>query len=116
MINQMCKKYCSMNNNIKNCNSNMLETMCNNINNYQKNNSNNCECGFEEEINIFPQEPMLAQSYVPWQYMDETFKPNIGLNNGTIFPELVSPYKAGDSMKEIAYIKNTNTIKEGCNS
>ena len=35
---------------------------------------------------------MLAQSYVPWQTMDKTFKPCVGLKMGTIFPELVSPY------------------------
>ena len=67
-------------------------------------------------MNVFPENPMLAQSYVPIQYMDETFKPCIGLKHGTIFPELVSPYKPGDSMRDIEYIRNTNTMKKGCNA
>ena len=37
--------------------------------------------------------------------MDKTFKPCIGLEQGTIFPELVSPYSPGDSMKEIEYLR-----------
>ena len=75
-----------------------------------------CECGFEEEDMLFPTNPMLAQSYVPFQYMDQTFKPCVGLRNGTIFPELVSPYSPGQSMEEIAFIEKTNKIGEGCNS
>ena len=116
MINYNCKNCCSINNNMQNYNQSMLENRCNNIIATNNNYTTNCECGFEDEINVFPENPMLAQSYVPWQYMDETFRSNVGLDNGTIFPELVSSYKAGDSMKEIAYIRNTNTIKEGCNS
>ena len=58
---------------------------------------------------------MLGQSYVPIQIMGETFKPCVGLKNGTLFPELVSPYSPGDSMKEIKYLAATNTIGKGCN-
>ncbi|MBO4816566.1 MAG: spore coat associated protein CotJA [Clostridia bacterium] len=64
---------------------------------------------------MFPENPMLAQSYVPWQVMDKTFVPSVGLKMGTIFPELVSPYMPGDSMRQIEYIKRTNKIGEGCN-
>ncbi len=74
-----------------------------------------CKCGFEEKDNVFPENPMLGQSYVPIQYMDKTFKPCVGLKMGTIFPELVSPYMPGQSMNEIKYLSATNTIKEGCN-
>ena len=74
-----------------------------------------CECGFNEENNVFPENPMLAQSYVPLQTMDRTFVPSVGLKMGTIFPELVSPYMPGDSMKFIEYIRNSNKIGEGCN-
>ena len=74
-----------------------------------------CECGFDEEYNVFPENPMLGQSYVPMQYMDQTFKPCVGLKMGTIFPELVSPYTPCQSMREIDYIRETNIIKEGCN-
>ena len=38
-----------------------------------------------------------------------------GLKNGTIFPELVSPYMPGDSMKQIKYLEKTNIIGKGCN-
>ena len=58
---------------------------------------------------------MLGQSYVPIQYMDKTFRPNVGLKMGTLFPELVSPYMPGQSMEEIAYIAAKNEIGKGCN-
>lgn len=77
--------------------------------------SKGCGCGFDEEINLFPSNPMLAQSYVPIQYMDKTFTPCCGLKMGTIFPELVSPYRPGQSMQEIDYIRSRNEIGEGCN-
>ena len=78
-------------------------------------NYDNCGCGFEEEPSVFPANPMLAQSYIPIQYMDKTFKPCVGLKMGTIFPELVSPYVPGQSMKEIDYLRKTNKIGKGCN-
>ena len=74
-----------------------------------------CECGFDEEDNLFPSNPMFGQSYVPWQTMDRTFIPSVGLKMGTIFPELVSPYMPGQSMEEIEFIRRTNKIGEGCN-
>lgn len=97
----------------------IIEQQCSNVNNCSSCNHNNyvdcCECGFDEEYNVFPENPMLAQSYVPIQYMDKTFKPCVGLKMGTIFPELVSPYEPCQSMREIEYIASRNTIKEGCN-
>ena len=77
--------------------------------------NNGCGCGFDEDMSLFPENPMLAQSYVPIQYMDKTFTPHCGLKMGTIFPELVSPYSPGQSMEEIAYLKAKNEIGEGCN-
>lgn len=124
MFGRYRKCYC-MNNDYQNNSYNMqneiIEDKCSDVgNNNSCCNQNNymdcCECGFEEEYNVFPENPMLAQSYVPIQYMDKTFKPGVGLKMGTIFPELVSPYTAGQSMREIEYIRNTNTIKEGCNT
>ena len=111
------KCYC-MNNNYSNNSCEMqneiMETKCNNIVSYEEN-SNSCDCGFDEEQSVFPENPMLAQSYVPIQYMDRTFKPCVGLKMGTIFPELVSPYSPGQSMEEINYIAMTNKIGKGCN-
>jgi len=107
---------------MNNCNdvkNDMLEDKCENINNCMcEEIEDDCGCGFddEDEIGVFPTNPMLGQSYVPIQYMDKTFKPQIGLKMGTIFPELVSPYYPGQSMEEIKYLENKNTIREGCNS
>ena len=74
-----------------------------------------CDCGFEEELNGFPNNPMYGQSYVPIQIMGQTFKPSVGLKNGTIYPELVSPYCPNQSIEENEYIRATNQIGEGCN-
>lgn len=116
------KRCCCMNNNFQNNSCDMqneiMEDKCSDINNgccSQSNYMDCCECGFDEEYNVFPENPMLGQSYVPMQIMDRTFKPGVGLKMGTIFPELVSPYMPGQSMLENQYIAETNTIKEGCN-
>lgn len=94
-----------------------LETVCDNTMSasYMPYN-NDCGCGFDEGVNVFPTNPMLAQSYVPIQYMDKTFTPCCGLKMGTIFPELVSPYSPGQSMAEIDYLRARNEIGEGCNA
>ena len=76
---------------------------------------NECSCGYNEEQSLFPDKAVLGQSYVPIQVMDKTFKPCVGLKMGTIFPELVSPYMPGQSLKEIEYLKRRNSILEGCN-
>ncbi len=106
---------CQCMNNMVNCSKEVIEDKCSNIctcDNYAK---DDCECGFEEEYDVFPSNPMLAQSYVPFQYMDKTFIPQVGLKCGTIFPELVSPYYPGQSMEEIEFIRKNNKIGEGCN-
>ena len=112
-------KKCYCMNNMQNSNANLIEDKCNNVYpcEYEEWNKNECECGFDEEyeIDVFPENPMLAQSYVPIQYMDKTFKPCVGLKMGTIFPELVSPYMPCQSMRENEFIAEANTIKEGCN-
>ena len=111
------KCYC-MNNNYKNnsceLQKDMIEEKCSNVSSYEDN-VNSCECGFDEEYGVFPENPSLAQSYVPFQYMDRTFKPNIGLKMGTIFPELVSPYVPCQDMEEQRWIESTNEIGKGCN-
>ncbi len=111
------KCYC-MNNNYKNdinqLQNEIIEDKCSQVASYE-NYSDDCSCGFDEGYNVFPENPMLAQSYVPIQYMDRTFKPNVGLKMGTIFPELVSPYIPCQSMEEINFIRQTNKIGKGCN-
>lgn len=103
----------------KQYNSNVIETICNNVGTcaeYEDTSDCGCEnnslansgCGFNEETSAFPENPMLAQSYVPIQQMENTFTPRCGLKMGTIFPELVSPYMPGQSMTENAYLSSTN--------
>lgn len=113
--------YCNNNNN------QVLEDVCDDVSNYNTASNNNCNmnccemnnydcgCGFDTEESVFPSNPMLAQSYVPIQTLDKTFTPCCGLKNGTIFPELVSPYEPCDSIRFINYLKMRNTIGEGCN-
>ena len=90
------------------------ETQYMNVNQYNSY-TDDCMCGFEPGNNLFPDNPMFGQSYVPWQRMGKTFTPGEGLKMGTIFPELVSPYMPGQSMEEIEYLRNTNKMGEGCN-
>lgn len=98
-----------------NFDSEYMQEACSNVVNSNNTVYDSCECGFDEEDNLFPENPMFGQSYVPFQVMDQTFIPSVGLKMGTIFPELVSPYMPGQSQREIEYIRNTNKIKEGCN-
>ena len=113
MISNRFRK-CYMNN-FQCTNSNQLETKCNNI--YPSiDYTDNCSCGFDEDMDVFPKDPMLSQSYIPFQYMEETFLPEVSLKKGTLFPELVSQYNPGDSMKDIEYLRKTNSIGDGCNT
>jgi hypothetical protein len=82
------------------------------------NDEDDCSCGYDDDGccgSIFPTNPMFAQSYVPFQYMNKTYTPAVGLKKGTIFPELVDPYSPCQSMEFINYIKETNSVGEGCN-
>ncbi len=93
---------------------NYIEQSCSNVLNSYNDNNDMCSCGFDED-NSFPSNYMYAQSYVPWQTMNKTFMPCVGLKMGTIFPELVSPYMPGQSQMQMDYLKNSNEIGEGCN-
>lgn len=95
-------------------NNDYMQEECSNVMNYS-NMYDECACGFDEEYNHFPENHMFGQSYVPFQRMDKTFILSVGLKMGTIFPELVSPYMPGQSQREIEYIRNMNSYKEGCN-
>ena len=80
----------------------------------QKNCRCNCNCNSNIYANIcnssttrtFPENYLYGHAYTPNQTMNKTFEPEIGLNNGTIFPELVSPYYPGQSIDFINYLKN----------
>ena len=113
MCNCKCNKCCGC----KNMKEDMFDDTCDHIPflSDMPNDQDDCACGFDEEENLFPDNPMFGQSYVPIQRMNKTFEPSVGLRMGTIFPELVSPYAACQSLEEIAFIKATNKIGEGCN-
>ena len=93
-----------------------VDTECDNVKCNYEIDIDDCSCGFDnEEFNLFPENPMYGQSYVPVQQLNKVFKPAIGLKNGTMFPELVSPYCPNQSLQEIEYLKKSNYIGEGCN-
>ena len=60
-----------------------------------------------------PDMPLLANSYVPYQTIGETFTPRESLENGTTFPELVSMYSPNQSQCVLQYLKQTETCEEG---
>lgn len=114
------RRYCSCmynNDNTVSVAQNAIETNCQNTCNCNNNcyENDDCECGYDEEMGLFPENPSLAQSYVPFQYLNKTFIPEVALRMGTLYPELVSPYVPGQSMDEIAYLEKSNEIGEGCN-
>lgn len=90
--------YNSNNNSNNNC-------RCRNCN---TNNSRSCGCNMytSQNNNAFPENYLYGHAYTPNQCMGTTFTPEIGLQNGTIFPELVSPYSPGQSIDFIEYLRN----------
>ena len=105
---------CGCNNDNDENDNSIYDNSCGNYSN-EEYMSDDCACGYSEPYDVFPSSPMLAESYVPTQQLNNVFKNCIGLKNGTMYPELVSEYCPGQSMEEIAYLRNTNKIKEGCN-
>lgn len=75
----------------------------------------NCQCSRCRQCKktpVCPEDPQLANSYVPYQYIDEIFEPCEALAHGTAFPELVSPYTKNQSQCIIRYLESTNTCEE----
>ncbi len=89
-------------NRCRNCNCSNIQSR-----NNQMVNTENINISSINNIPVFPNNYMYGQSYVPIQYMNKTFKPDVGLQLGTIFPELVSPYSPGQSIEEIAFLGGT---------
>lgn len=51
----------------------------------------------------------FGNAYVPWQTFNNVFTPANGLANGTMFPELVSPYYPNQSLETMNYLRfNSN--------
>ena len=63
---------------------------------------------------FFTSNPMYGHAYVPVQKMTKIYNPSEGLNQGTIFPELVSPYAQLQSVAENKYLRNYN--EGGCSN
>lgn len=102
---------CARNDNWQNsCRNRCCNTMDNNM--YNNNSFRNRECCSANEAG-FPENYMLAHAYTPNQVMNKTFTPEMALRNGTLFPELVSPYYPGQSMDFIEYLKNDDG-RGGC--
>lgn len=75
----------------------------------------NCGCNTCKKCRMpdfMPADPQLANAYVPYQSLDDTFCPEDSLMHGTTFPELVSPYMKNQSQCIVKYLKNTKTCKE----
>ena len=62
--------------------------------------------------NNFPSILHYGNAYVPIQTFRTVYSPAEGLINGTMFPELVSPYYPNQSFAEINYLRNYN--ERGC--
>lgn len=77
----------------------------------QNNIEDQCSCGFNDP-SVFPENYMYGQSYVPIQYINTTFRPNVALQMGSLYPELVSPYSPCQDMAEDRFIRE-RTANEG---
>lgn len=95
------------------CRRNYYDNMENNkmINNMSYNNQfadtcsgcNKCTYNLQS---VFPNNYLYGYAYTPVQTLSEIFTPQVGLKQGTIFPELVSPYCPGQSMDFINSLRN----------
>ena len=87
--------------------------MRNRYNNRRRRGSN-CSCCPRNCASMpeMPLNPQLANAYVPYQMLDDLFCPNEALENGTAFPELVSPYSKNQSQCIINYLSQTETCEE----
>lgn len=59
-----------------------------------------------QDTKFFSSNPMYGHAYVPIQTMGKIFTPEDGLEHGTIFPELFSPYAPLQSFAVNEYLKN----------
>ena len=96
-----------------NCRCNSRNRTCNSNcqyrnNNYNNSNTNNCNSCMNNNFrtNAFPENYLYGYAYTPNHCMNKTFCPEEGLHQGSIFPELVSPYSPGQSIDFIEYLRN----------
>lgn len=84
---------------------NRYNSNSNNFNNIYNSNLSNFN-----QTSGFPIKYMYGHAYVPNQVFRNTFTPQEGLEKGTMFPELVSPYMPLDSMREIEFLRKGGRI------
>src|SRR5574344_652776 len=79
----------------------------------RRNRGNSCRCNCRNcrELPECPENPVLANSYVPYQYLDEVFEPEEALANGTAFPELVRPYVQNQSDRKSTRLNSSHQIR-----
>ena len=61
---------------------------------------------------VFPENYLYGHAYTPNQTLENTFIPEVGLQNGSIFPELISPYSPGQSIDFIEYLRRGGNANE----
>lgn len=111
--NRCCRRNCCENCCEQSCRRNMNNRMFNNITENSDGMITGCSrnnsCNTRQQT--FPDNYLYGYAYTPNQMINETFNPRVGLQNGTIFPELLSPYCPGQSMDFINSLRNG-----GCNN
>lgn len=54
-----------------------------------------------EECQVFTTQPLsLAMAYIPYQQWNTTYEPALGLQRGTIFPELDKPFVGEEAITD----------------
>ena len=55
----------------------------------------------ENDISIFTNQPIsFAMAYVPYQQWKRTYEPSLGIERGTIFPELDKPFLGEEALRD----------------
>lgn len=99
------------------CNRCNSRCCCRNSNsNCSNNQNNNCSSMYSticqnNTTSVFPENYLYGHAYTPVQTLNNTYNPEVGLQNGSIFPELVSPYSPGQSIDFIEFLRSG-----GCNN
>lgn len=99
----------------RNCNCKQNNYYSTNSNNDYCEEEDNCACGYDSS-DIFGSNYMYGHAYVKNQVMTDVYCPQTALQNGTMFPELNMPYYPNQSLEVLNFLRESNEIKEGCNS
>ena len=91
---------CCCNRRVNRCGSNSNNSI------YENTNCSN------NRTNVFPENYLYGHAYTPNQTLENTYVPEVGLQNGSIFPELISPYTPGQSIDFIEYLRRGGNQNE----